>query len=100
MLASILLLLLAAPPPPPDPFERITPQQAAMRASRCGLGPVSVRFDADFQEDILIASEAGSATDAELACADKAASFYELRLPTKVQGRYEAIRQARLKPIY
>jgi len=76
--------------PAPDP------KKVTKRVSQCGLGPISTRYDADLQEDILVAPDAKSATDAQLACADKAVGFYTLELPPSVQARFNAMRAARL----
>lgn len=86
MLASVALLALAAPSSLTDAFERITAQEAAKRVSQCGLGHVTSRYEADLEEDVLVASEATTPTDEQLACADKAVSFYTLELPPSVQA--------------
>ena len=78
------------------PFEQITPQIAAERISQCGLGEVTIRYDEVLQSKVLTAAEATSVSDEQLACADKAASYYHLELPSAVQPRYDAIRGARL----
>jgi hypothetical protein len=54
------------------------------------------RYEPDLKEDVLIASNAKSATDEQLACADKAVSFYTLELPLVVQPHDDAIPEARL----
>jgi hypothetical protein len=95
-----LLVIAASPLSPFDFFERITAQEAAKRASQCGLGRVTIRYEADLQEDVLIASLAGTPTDKQLACADKAVSFYTLELPPSVQPRYDAMRDARLSGLF
>lgn len=100
MLASVALLALAAPSSLTDAFERITAQEAAKRVSQCGLGHVTSRYEADLEEDVLVASEATTPTDEQLACADKAVSFYTLELPPSVQARYAAIREARLSGLF
>ena len=85
-----MLLLVATPSAVPlDAFERITAQEAAKRVEQCGLGPVTTRYDADLDEDVLIATTVKSPTDEQLACADKAVSFYSLELPPNVQPHYE-----------
>jgi hypothetical protein len=56
--------------------------------------------EADLQEEVLTAADANSATDKQLACADKAVSFYTLELPPTVQPRYEAIRERRLSGVF
>jgi len=84
----------------PQPFERITAQEAAKRVTQCGLGPVTTRYDAELQEDILTAADAKSATDEQLACADKSVGFYTLELPSKIQPRYDAIRETRLSGVF
>jgi hypothetical protein len=77
-------------------FEQITPQVAADRISECGLGEVSIRYEEVLQSEVLTAGGAKSVSDVQLACADKAASYYDLELPPNVQPRYDAIRDARL----
>lgn len=77
-------------------FEQITPQIAAERISTCGLGEVTIRYEEVLQSEVLTAAGATSVSDEQLACADKAASYYDLELPPAVQPRYDAIRGARL----
>ena len=77
-------------------FDRVSPQEAAQRVTQCGLGKVTVRYDELLQAEVLIAERATAVTDEQLTCADKAASYYRLELPTAVQTRYDAIREARL----
>lgn len=77
-------------------FERITPETAAERIAQCGLGTVTIRYDEELQSGVLTAAEATSASDDQLVCADRAASYYSLELPPAVQLRYDAIRDARL----
>lgn len=96
----LLILLVAPTSASSDVFERITAQEAVKRISQCGFGPVTTRYEADLQEDVLTANGAKSATDKQLACADKAASFYTLELPPTVQRRYDAIREARLSGVF
>lgn len=97
MVISFFLLALApAASSPFGIFESITAREAAKRVSGCGLGPVTTHYQDDLQEDVLVAAEAKSATDGQLACADQAVSFYTLELPPTVQGRYDTIRNARL----
>jgi len=76
-------------------FERMTAQEAAKRFAQCGLGPVTTRYDSLLDEDLLIAPDAKSATDEQLARADKAVSYYTLELPPTVQRRYDALHEAR-----
>ena len=98
---ALMLLLVAAPSSVPlDAFERITPQEAAKRLGQCGLGPVTTRYEALLDEDVLIATTVKSPTDEQLRCADKAVSFYTLKLPPNVQPHYEAMREARLTRLF
>lgn len=76
--------------------EQITPQIAAERIARCGLGQVTISYEEVLQSEVLTAAGATSVTDEQLACADEAASYYHLELPPAVQPRYDAIRNARL----
>lgn len=82
--------------PTEELFEQITPEAAAERVSQCGLGVVTIRRDEFLQSEVLTAASATSVTDEQLVCADKAAGYYDLELPTDVQPRYDAIREARL----
>lgn len=80
-------------------MEHITSQEAADRVSKCGLGPVAVDVrHTDWGEDdeVLVARTATSATDEQLECADRAASYYQLELPAELQRRYDAIRERRI----
>ena len=78
------------------PFERITAPVAASRVARCGLGPVSISFDDVWRSAILTAKSAHASSDEPLACADRAASFYQLELPPDLQPRFDSIRSDRL----
>ena len=82
-------------------FDRITAQEAADRFGKCGLGPVTIRWnDPDTGgEDILVATEVTSATDDQLRCAEKAISYYTVELPSEIQNRYQALRAERLAPV-
>ncbi|MCA1653944.1 MAG: hypothetical protein ABR588_00575 [Sphingomicrobium sp.] len=100
MIATILILVAAPASMPFDVFERITAQEAANRVAQCGLAPVTTRYDADLHEDLLTATPVNLATDEQLACADKAASYYTLELPPSAQPRYDAIREARLSAVF
>ena len=91
-----VLMSLSSPNEVGTLFERITPQVAAERITRCGLGEVTIRYEEVLQSEVLTAAEATSVSDEQLACADKAASYYDLELPPAVQPRYDAIRNARL----
>jgi len=96
MFTWMVFVLLAAPSHSlSDSFDRITANEAARRVARCGLGPARTRFDELLQEEFIVAQQAKSATDKQLACADKAASWYGLRLRASIQPRYEALRGAR-----
>lgn len=97
MLLLGLIMSITVPPNPLEtPFEQITPEVAAERISKCGLREVTIRYEEYLQSEVLTAAGATSVTDEQLACADKAASYYDLELPPAVQPRYEAIREARL----
>ncbi|HEX3421787.1 MAG TPA: hypothetical protein VHS33_00080 [Sphingomicrobium sp.] len=79
--------------------EHITPEEAADRVSKCGLGPVTVdhrQTDWGEDEEVLVAAMALDATDEQLASADRAATVYLLELPATLQHRYDAIRGARI----
>jgi hypothetical protein len=83
-----------------DGFDSITVEEAAKHVSQCGLGAVTVRHDDELDEDVLIVSSAQSLTDEQLACADKAISYYTLELPANVQPRFDAIRAERMSAIF
>lgn len=75
-------------------------EEAAKAVSECGLGTVTARYDSEIEEDVLNANNADSATDAQLACADKVVgSLYILELPSNVQTRFDAIQEARSAPV-
>ena len=101
MFASILLLI-AAQDFTTVGFDRITAQEAAKRFTQCGLGPVTIRRnDPDMGgEDVLVATSIKSATDEQLRCADKAVSYYTVVLPPQIEGRFEALRDERLAPVF
>ena len=91
-----LLLALTAVASHPRIIERIEPQEAAKRVSRCGLGTVTTHYDSDLQEDILVASPAEPVSDEQLECAFKVTGFnYTLELPPRLQPRFDTMLEAR-----
>ena len=81
---------------PFEGMERITPQMAVERAAKCGLGPVTVRYEGELQSDILSVPRAASVTEVQLSCLDNATGFgIFVELPPSVQPRFDAIREAR-----
>jgi hypothetical protein len=77
-------------------MERITPEVAVERAARCGLGPVTIRYEDELQSEILSAPNAASATETQLRCLDDATGFgIFVELPRSAQLRFDAIREAR-----
>lgn len=91
-----LVLFASLPPALVDSFDRVTAEEATKRFSKCGLGLATTRFDPETRDKVLVANGAKSATDEQLACADKAVSYFDLELPPNVQPRYDALRSARL----
>lgn len=90
-----LLLTLAAPETAPASAERLSPQEAAERVSQCGFGAVSTKYDPDSQEEVLIANDAQSVTDEQLACAFRVVDFYyTLQLPADAKSRFDAMLEA------
>lgn len=75
-------------------YPNITPQVAAKRVSDCAVGAVTVRSDAELEADVLVIAGSAPVSDQQLACIDKAASFYDVELPPSVQPRFNAIREA------
>jgi hypothetical protein len=75
-------------------YPNITPQVAAKRVTDCGGGPVTVRSGAELDIDVLIVGGSASLSDQQLACINKAASFYDVELPSFAQHRFDAIREA------
>ena len=81
---------------PFEGMERITPEMAVERAAKCGLGPVTVRYEDELQSDILSVPHAGSVTETQLSCLDNATGFgIFVELPSSVQPRFDAVREAR-----
>lgn len=78
----------------PNAYERITPQVAAKRVAGCGVGPVTVKSDADLDTDVLVVA-ASSVSDEQLACMVKSASFYDVELPPSVQPRFNEVSETR-----
>jgi hypothetical protein len=91
-----LLLISAAQLSPGllEAFDRISPQVAARRVAACGVGAVTVRYDAELDEEVLLVKTT-TVSDAQLNCMDKASSFYDVELPLSVKSRFDAIRDAR-----
>ena len=81
---------------PLNAYDNITPQVAAKRVTGCGVGAVTVRSDAELDVDVLVVAGSASVSDQQLACIDKAASFYDVELSPSTQPRFNAIREARL----
>lgn len=81
---------------PFEGLEPITPGLAIERAAECGLEDATTRYDDVLESDILSVSHAVSVTEAQLICLDSAIGFGILvELPSNVQPRFDAIRQAR-----
>jgi hypothetical protein len=99
LIRSILLAATELSAPFPTGYDRITPQVAAERVARCGVGPVTVKPEPDLQQDVLVATGNASVSDEQLACIDKAASFYDVELAPADQLRFDAIREARAATI-
>jgi hypothetical protein len=101
IMISLALLLLsavqdqAAPAIQPIRGQYITPEEAAEGLTKCGLGPVTNRYDQDLQEDVLIVASSHSPSQSELVCADKATGWHEVEFPPDIQPRFDAIREAR-----
>jgi hypothetical protein len=81
---------------PLESLERITPEMAVERAAKCGLGPVTIRYDDELQSDILSAPNAALATEDQLRCLDNATGFgIFVELPSGLQPRFDVVREAR-----
>lgn len=94
----IVLALIAATAlfaEPPKEYDRVSPQVAAARVSKCGVGSVTVRADAELDSETLVLAPTAPITSEALACIDKAASFYDVELPLAAQAQFNAIREAR-----
>jgi hypothetical protein len=94
---SHLIVALAAQLPAPqlNAYPNITPQVAAKLVADCASRAVTVRSDAELEMDVLVVAESAPVSDQQLACMDKAASFYDVELPQSEQRRFNAIREAR-----
>ncbi len=85
---------------PFDNIERITPEVAAERAAKCGLGSVTIRYEDELQSHILMVANAAPANESQLACVDKAVGWgVFVELPSNVQPQFDAIREARASAI-
>ncbi|SDE67130.1 hypothetical protein SAMN05216557_10199 [Sphingomonas carotinifaciens] len=60
---------------------------------------MSVRSDADLDADILVVAKADHVTEQQLACAEKAANYYDVELTSSLQPRFEALREARMAAV-
>ena len=91
-----LIMIAAAQMPASlsNAYPNITPQVAAKRVTDCGVGAVTVRSDAELDTDVLIVGGSALVSDQQLACINKAASFYDVELPSSAQPRFNAIREA------
>lgn len=78
-----------------DVFEQVTPQVAAERVARCGAGRVTIKSDTELDADVLVVAATAPITDQQIACIEKAASFYDVELPPNAQSRFNAATEAR-----
>src|SRR5690242_9638218 len=81
-----------------NPFkaEQVSAKVAAKRASDCGVGPVTYRYDSEFDQDILTIEGHKSMTDTQLACLDRAAGLNFVDVGPEFQERFFKIRNDRL----
>ena len=98
---ALLALMMAAKASTPlaEAYEHITPQVAAGRVARCGVGPATVRSDAELQTDVIVVADAGPISDQQIACIVKAASFYDVEVPPTARLRLSAIQKARVAAV-
>jgi hypothetical protein len=89
------LALLAFSPQFGNSVEEISSRNAATRASECGLGRVSTRYNEEILTDVLVASPQAAPTDHQLACLDQAAGYYNVELPPGAQQEFERVREMR-----
>lgn len=79
-----------------ESMQRIMPKMAVERAAKCGLGPVTTRYEDELQSDILSAPNAAEATEDQLHCLDNATGFgIFVELPSSLQPRFDAVSEAR-----
>lgn len=95
MFALSILFAAQVASPMLDAYDQITPQVAAERVARCGAGPVTVRTDKAIEVDVLVLAAKRAITDEQIECIAKAASFYDVELPSDAQPRLRAITSAR-----
>lgn len=95
MYAHVIMIAAAQMPASlANAYPNITPQVAAKRVADCGVGTVTVSSDAELDTDVLIVAGSAKMSEQQLACIDKAASFYDVELPAPTQPRFNAIREA------
>ncbi len=97
MILALLLLDLSQSTPLRD---LLSPEHVIERVSRCGLGRPGYRYDEEAQTGVIVVRGGRRASDAQLACVDKAAPFFEVRSSPALQGRFNAIRDARLEAYF
>lgn len=93
--AFTIVMFAQALMPAPIYAEQILPQEAADRASRCGLGTVSVSDEPELQTKVLIPAVKSPATDEQLLCLDQSTLYYPVQLMPDEQVRFDALRLAR-----
>jgi hypothetical protein len=98
MLAAALAWGTTQADNPHDGFE-VSAQVAAERATKCGLGAVTFRFDDELQSSVFAVANEATPTDSQLACLDVATGWHLIELPPEVESRFLAIRNARAKEI-
>jgi hypothetical protein len=93
-------LALWALPAGAQVLEMATPEVAAERMAKCGLGPVAISYDPVLESHVLTPAKADAASDDQLACIDKAAGHHDVALPPAVQARFDAMQEARWAAVF
>ena len=95
MIAPLALLIAQVSSPVSDAYDQITPQLAAERVARCGVGRVEIKSEKEIDVDVLVVATKHAITDQQIACIARAASFYDVELPPDAQPRLNVITAAR-----
>ena len=83
------LFLLAADAAPPAEFVRVMPDDVVAQLKACGFSAVSMHYDGELQDDVLVIADA-AATDGQLDCAARLylESGYWVEVPETFRSRY------------
>ena len=93
----IIILGLSSAPEAPERPELVSPETAAQQIKGCGAGAVDIRYEDFLQSYVLTVRDA---SEAELQCIERAASYHDVELPPALQKGFDEIRAAKYSAAY